>query len=103
MTARDTTAAAERALGRKRLGTWNEVRGCRGWYYGLLVREPGHIVTFAVSHPETRRSIEGLRASGYRTTTLARKMGVRDLRGYEHVAREAIRAVLSGDAGTEDK
>jgi hypothetical protein len=76
---------------RRRFGTINDVRGCPGWYYGLRVTHKDGSVTFDVHHDDGRR-IEALTASRYRTTTLARKMGERERKGYEHVAREAIRA-----------
>lgn len=74
-----------------KLGSWNAVRGCPGWHYGLIVRHADGSVTFTVVH-EDGRVIAGLKASGYRTTRLARFMGVKDLRGWQHVAQEAIRA-----------
>lgn len=77
---------------RRRLGDWNAVRGAPGWYYGLRIVSADGSVVFDVGNPETGESITDLRASGYRTTTLARRMGVRDLNGYQHVAQEAIRA-----------
>jgi hypothetical protein len=85
-------------IGRRR--AHNEVRGCPGWFYGLLVRSHRDdnmpTVTFDVYRLETNETIVGLKASGYRTTTLARKMGERELRGYEHVAREAIKRSVTG-------
>lgn len=75
-----------------KLGTWNAVRGCPGWYYGLMIRNADGTVTFNVSHCDDRRTITGLRASAYRTTRTARFMGVKDLKGWQHVAQEAIRA-----------
>jgi hypothetical protein len=73
-------------------GDWNTVKGCPGWYYGLLIRQGDtHVVVFDVHNHATSEMIHGLRASGYRTTTLARKMGERTLKGYQHVAQEAIR------------
>jgi hypothetical protein len=85
------------------LGDWNQVRGCPDWYYGLLIQHPGHIVVFDVQHRKTGQVIEGLRASGYRTTTLARKMGVTDLKGYQHVAQMAIRMLAkSGRGGSKE-
>lgn len=84
---------------RRRFTSQNSVRGCPGWFYGLLVRSRRDppldalpVVTFFVFKAGTDDKIEGLRASGYRTTTLARKMGERELQGYEHVARQAINA-----------
>ena len=73
--------------------TTNGVKGCRGWYYGLRVRHAaddlGSRVTFNVFTRDGRK-IEGLEASGCRTTGLARRMGD-ERRGYQHVAQEAIR------------
>jgi hypothetical protein len=75
---------------RRRLTSSNAVRGCPGWFYGLLV-SGGRTVEFDVHRLSDRAEIKGLRGSGYRTTTLARSMGVKDLKGYQHVAVEAIR------------
>jgi hypothetical protein len=84
------------------LGDWNQVKGCPGWYYGLLMRYPGHVVEFDVHHRETGNLIKGLRGSGYRTTTLARRMGVTALNGYQHVAQQAIRASSSVPGSREE-
>ncbi len=91
--------AADAPRGLVVIGSDNMVRGCPGWFYELRVTsrrppplDPLPIATFGVYNPDTGERIDGLRSSAYRTTTLARKMGERELRGYEHVAREAIRA-----------
>ena len=84
--------AYDPGMARKRLGNWNAVSGCSGWYYGLLRCQDDGSVLFEVTHPGSHETIGELRGSSYRTTTLARTMGVRDLKGYQQVAREAIRA-----------
>lgn len=80
----------------KFVGT-NAVRARPGWFYGVRVisyREPPNdvlpVCTFDIFRPESGQRIEGLVASGYRTTKLARYCGEKDLRGYEHVAHETI-------------
>lgn len=75
----------------RRLGRANAVRGCPGWHFGLLIRKYDGTMLFEVIGPEGQ-VIDGLHASRYRTTTMARRMGEKELRGYEHVAQLAIRA-----------
>lgn len=75
------------------LGRNNEVRGCPGWYYGLRVTSDDGSCAFHVFNVVDGRRIEGLRASRNRTTTVTRRLGERDLRGYEHEARLAIKAL----------
>ena len=77
----------------RRLGTWNDVSGCPGWVYGLRVRQADGSVVFSAHHPESRQAIEELRARATGSPTLARRMGEHELQGYQHVAREAIRAL----------
>lgn len=79
------------------LGRWNEVRGCPGWHYGLRLRQTDGSVVFDASHQASGWIIRGLCGSVYRTTTLARRMGVNDLRGYQHVAVAAIRGEREGE------
>lgn len=68
----------------------NRVRGAQAWAYGLRLADGG-VVTFSVQRDDGA-AIQGIRASAYRTTSLARRMGVRDLPGYQHAALVAIRA-----------
>lgn len=68
----------------------NAVRGHNDWHYGLRIRQPDGTVFFQIVQDETGIVLGPIRASAYRTTTLARKMGETVLRGYEHAARDAI-------------
>lgn len=76
------------------IGSWNAVRGCAGWFYSLRVLSEGKgepTVEFYVYHGT--ESVGPLVASVYRTTALARRLGVKPpLRGYQHEAQVAIRA-----------
>lgn len=78
---------AKRHLAERSL-TGNAVRGRPGWYYGLRIRHDDGSVSFDVFSGSDR--IENVRASPYRTTRLARYMGEKTLRGYQHEARRAI-------------
>jgi hypothetical protein len=84
------------------LGDWNRVRGARAWFYGLRVRDSSkspNVLTFAVHREADGVTLRGIRASGYRTTTLARKMNVRDLPGYQSAALAAIREFEANERG----
>lgn len=78
----------------RRLGKSNAVQGCPGWYYSVFVSSrDGNlpVYRFHAFLRGTGRRTEEIEASGYRTTTLARKMGEKTRRGYQHAAQQAIR------------
>jgi hypothetical protein len=72
----------------------NHVGGCPGWYYGLLISRRDEsdlpVVRFDVYQYDGGAKIEGLEASAYRTTELARQMGDQERLGFEEVAQRAI-------------
>lgn len=77
-----------------RLGKHNAVQGCPGWHYSLFVSSRDGdlpVFRFYAFLRGTDRRTEEIEASGYRTTTLARRMGEKTRRGYQHAAQEAIR------------
>lgn len=70
------------------LGDRNRVRASGGWFYSTRVTDGRACEFYVFRGTET---IGPIRASVYRTTTMARRMGERTLLGYEHAALTAIR------------
>lgn len=73
----------------RRFVSGNRVPTCPGWFYGVRVLRDDDCI-FDVYHKDGVQRIEGITASRYRTTTLARSMG--DTRkGWQYAAQLAIR------------
>lgn len=75
----------------RRLASPNEVRGRPDWYYGLRITFGDGTCEFEV-HGPSGQTIGPIKSSRYRTNTAARRMGQRDLVGYQTAARRAIDA-----------